>query len=245
MISIILAAGNGTRMRPLSYYVPKILLPVKGKPVLDYILGNLSSLDIETHYIVASEHLEIIERYLKYTNSKSVKVVRGLGWETGGDLSLALEQIDKVSDAVVLNGDIISDLNIVELYATHKASGKLATIGILSIDDINEAKRFGRVKLDENSIITSFEEKSQEMNDLPAFVNTGFYIFDRRLFEQRGRFFVPRRFKLENSLFPMLAKERELYGSITNVKYWWDVGTIDSYIKAENFMINKQGVIPP
>lgn len=232
-------------MRPLSYYVPKILLPVKGKPVLNYILGNLSAMDVETHYIVASEHLETIERYLKHTNLESVKLVRGLGWETGGDFSLALEQIDKVDDAVVLNGDILTDLNIAELYAKHKESGKLATIGVLSIDDINEAKRFGRIKLNENSMITSFEEKSQEVNDLPALVNTGFYIFDRRLIEQKDRFFVPRRFKLEGSLFPILAKENELYGIVTKVKYWWDVGTIDSYIKAENFMINEQGVIPP
>ena len=232
-------------MRPLSYYVPKILLPVKGKPVLDYILGNLSAMDVETHYIVASEHLETIDRYLKHTNLESVKLVRGLGWETGGDFSLALEQIDEVDDAVVLNGDILTDLNITELYAKHKESGKLATIGVLSIDDINEAKRFGRIKLDRNSMITRFEEKSQEMNDLPALVNTGFYIFDRRLIEQKDRFFVPRRFKLEGSLFPLLAKENELYGNVTKLKYWWDVGTIDSYIKAENFMINEQGVIPP
>ena len=116
MISIILAAGNGTRIRPLSYYIPKILLPVKGKPVLDYVLRNLSSLKIDTHYIVASEHLETIESYLKNTGMDNVKVVRGLGWETGGDLSIAMEEINVTDDAAVMNGDIITDVDMSELY---------------------------------------------------------------------------------------------------------------------------------
>lgn len=52
VISIILAAGQGTRMRPLSYFVLKILLPVRGQPVLDYLLGNIKNVDVKHHYIV-------------------------------------------------------------------------------------------------------------------------------------------------------------------------------------------------
>ncbi len=245
LISIILAAGSGTRMRPLSYYVPKILLPVKGKPVLDYLLNNLAGLDIETHYIVAFEHLETIERYLKNTGIDNVKVVRGLGWETGGDLSLALEQICRDEDAAVMNGDIITDVNMSKLYEKHKETGNLATIAILSLEDREEAKRFGRIQLGENSRITKFEEKSARTDEIPALVNTGFYIFDRKLIEQRSSYLVPRRFKLENTLFPRLADEKKLSGYVANINYWWDVGTMDSYLKAENFMINEKGVVPP
>ena len=245
LISIILAAGSGTRMRPLSYYVPKILLPVKGKPVLDYILGNLSPLDVETHYIVASEHLETIERYLKSTGKENVQVIRGLGWETGGDLSLALEQIDKIDDAAVMNGDIITDVDMSKLYEVHKNAKSLATIAILSLEDQEEAKRFGRIKLDEDYKITDFEEKSSRVGEMPALVNTGFYIFDKELIKNRDKYLVPRRFKLENVLFPRLVNEERLSGYITDINYWWDVGTIDSYIRAENFMINKRGVVPP
>lgn len=245
MISIILAAGSGTRMRPLSYYVPKILLPVKGKPVLDYILGNLSQLDVETHYIVASEHLETIERYLKNTGIENVQVVRGLGWETGGDLSLAVEQISRIDDAAVMNGDIITDVNMSMLYEKHQKSGSLASIAILSLDDEEEARRFGRINLDENSKITKFEEKASRPEDMPTLVNTGFYIFDKKLIENRDKYLIPKKFKLENVLFPRLAEEKKLSGFITDINYWWDVGTIESYLKAENFMINRKGVVPP
>jgi NDP-sugar pyrophosphorylase family protein len=245
LISIILAAGNGTRIRPLSYYVPKILLPVKGKPVLDYVLRNLSSLDINTHYIVASEHLETIEAYLKNTGMDNVKVVRGLGWETGGDLSLALEQIDASEDVAVMNGDIITDIDMSKLYNHHKKTGKLASIAVFSLNDPMEAKRFGRIELSNDSTVAKFDEKSQENTNVPALVNTGFYIFDHRLIERRNEYLVPRKFKLENTLFPRLAMEHQLSGHVMEINYWWDVGTIDSYLKAENYMINNHGVVPP
>ena len=245
MISIILAAGSGTRMRPLSYYVPKILLPVKGKPVLDYVLENLSHLKVDTHYIVVSEHLETVDRYLKNTGMDNVKVVRGLGWETGGDLSLALEQINVTEDAAVMNGDIITDVDMSELYKHHLKTEKLASIAVLSLNDPMEAKRFGRIELSNDSTVTKFDEKSQENTKVPALVNTGFYIFDHRLIERRHEYLVPRKFKLENTLFPRLASEHQLSGHVMEINYWWDVGTIDSYIKAENYVINNHGVVPP
>jgi NDP-sugar pyrophosphorylase family protein len=245
LISIILAAGNGTRIRPLSYYVPKILLPVKGRPVLDYVLRNLSSLGVSTHYIVASEHLETIEAYLKNTGMDNVKVVRGLGWETGGDLSLALEQIDASEDVAVMNGDIITDIDMSKLYDHHKKNGRLASIAVFSLNDPMEAKRFGRIELRNDSTVAKFDEKSQENTKVPALVNTGFYIFDHRLIERRHEYLVPRKFKLENTLFPRLAMEHQLSGHVMEINYWWDVGTIDSYLKAENYMINNHGVVPP
>lgn len=245
MISIILAAGSGTRMRPISYYIPKILLPVKGKPVLNYVLDNLNHLKVRTHYIVVSEHLETVDKYLKSTGLDNLEVIRGLGWETGGDLSLALEQIDTKEDAAVMNGDIITDVDMSKLYDHHKKTGKLASIAVFALNDPLEAKRFGRIELNEDSTVTKFAEKSQENNSVPALVNTGFYIFDRKLIERRNEYLVPRKFKLEDALFPRLAKEDQLSGLVMGIKYWWDVGTIDSYLKAENYMINNHGVVPP
>ena len=119
MKSVILAAGQGTRMRPLSYIIPKVLLPVRGKPVLDYLLANLESLDIEHHYVVVSEQYDTVQTYLEKTGTDNVSVIKGLGWETGGDLSLALEEIGKDQDIVVMNGDIITDVKLSDLYDFH------------------------------------------------------------------------------------------------------------------------------
>lgn len=245
MISVILAAGSGTRLRPLSYFVPKILLPVKGKPVLDYILNNMKGLDIDTHYIVASEQRSIIQNYIERMGMDNIRVVRGLGWETGGDLSIALEQIQESDDVIVTNGDIVTDINLERLYKFHKSTDAYVTMSVFELFDREEAKRFGRIELNGGGLVVRFTEKPPEINRIPAIVNTGFYVFDRKIIDMRMDYLVPRKFKLETELFPRLTREMRLYSHITELNYWWDVGTISSYLKAEQFLINERGIIPP
>lgn len=241
---VILAAGSGTRIRPISYFLPKILLPVKGVPVLEYIIENVKDLNPDKIFIVASENLEIIERFLEKTGKENVKVVRGLGWETGGDLSLALEQINDVDDYVVMNGDIVTDINLKDTYDFHKSVNAYVTASVFDMED-EEAKRFGRIQMDEKGQISKFLEKSATSPDSRSIVNSGFYIFDRTLIEKRSKYLIPRRFKLETDLFPLLAGEGKMFGHISKLDYWWDVGTIESYLKAENYMINRKGVVAP
>ena len=78
-----------------------------------------------------------------------------------------------------------------------------------------------------------------------SIVNTGFYVFDRRLIAQKKDYLVPKKSKLELDLFPRLAKEGKLFGAVESLGYWWDVGTIDSYLKAEEYFVTGKGVIPP
>lgn len=245
LISIILAAGSGIRMRPLSYFIPKVLLPVRGRPVLDYLMRNMQNLDIETHYIIASEHLETIERYAQTLAMDNVKVIRALGWETGGDLSLGLEQIGIEDHMLVMNGDIVTDLDYSNIWKDHQKLGGLATLGILDLENEEDAKRFGQIKLDEKNKILSFDEKNKSPMKGHNLVNTGFYLFDKELIRKRSEYLVPRKFKLENELFPKLSKEGKLFGSISEIKYWWDVGTMDSYLKTEEFLINSERIVPP
>ena len=245
MISIILAAGGATRTRPLSYYIPKILLPVKGKPVLNYLLRNLEGLDIETHYVIVSEQYETVERYVKSVPLEKVRLVKGLGWETGGDLALALEQIEPNDDVIVMNGDIVTDLDMASVYNVHTKSQAYATIALFRLENPEEARRFGEVKLGTDSFITRFEEKPSSPVNASSIVNTGFYVFDRRLIDQRKDYLVPKKSKLELDLFPRLASERRLFGAVESLGYWWDVGTIDSYLKAEEYFVTGKGVIPP
>lgn len=245
MISIILAAGSGTRMRPLSFYIPKILLPVRGKPVLSYLLKNMDSLPVKKTYIIASQHLETIERYIENTSAKDTEVIRALGWETGGDLALSLEQIGAVDDALVMNGDIVTDIDYAEIWQTHKEKGGLATIGTFSLRDPESAKRFGQIRTDSDGKIISFNEKMTTSKEKEILVNTGFYVLDRKLMEKKESYLVPRKFKLEDELFPRLAREGKLFSAPNKVKYWWDVGTMESYLKTEEFLINNSGVVPP
>jgi len=245
MISIILAAGQGTRMRPLSYFIPKILLPVRGKPVLDYLIDNMRNVEVDHHYIVASEHVEAIETYLDKTGKKNISTIRGLGWETGGDLSIAFEEIGDGDDAIVMNGDIITDVDMGQLYSFHKEHKPLVSMSLLELNDEEEAKRFGQIEIDKDSAIIEFSEKNQSGIRKSKLVNVGFYIFSREFISHRSEYMTPRKFKIERDLFPRLAHEHKLFGMKMDINYWWDVGTMSSYLKAEHFFINGKGIIPP
>lgn len=243
MYSIILAAGKGTRMAPLSHYIPKLLLPVRGKPVLIYTLESMKNLPIDTHYIVVSKHINSIDTYIEKTGSKNIKTVQALGWETGGDLAIAMEEININEDVVVMNGDLITDVSIDEMYKVHKASGADVTISLFPINDKEEAKRLGSVELDKDNKVIKFIEKPTEIKSLPALAAVGIYIFDKKFMEKRRNYLTPRKFKLELELWPKLAQEGKLYGYVAHPKYFWDVGTMESYMLAENFMADKEGII--
>lgn len=246
LLSVILAAGPATRMRPLSYFLPKILLPVRGRPVLEYLKGCMANVPVSTHYVVVSEHREVVEQYLHGTGATDVRVVSGLGWETGGDLALALEQIRPEVDIVVANGDIVTDVDISQIVRFHRERRPLVTMGAFELTNAEEAKRFGRLEVGPEGTVRRFLEKSAEPAKTPVLVNNGIYVFDRRLVGPgRGDYFVPRVFKLEVELFPRLASEGELLACRTSPTYWWDVGTMASYLEAERFLTTTQSVIPP
>ncbi|MDE1824987.1 MAG: nucleotidyltransferase family protein [Candidatus Micrarchaeota archaeon] len=245
MHSIILAAGQGSRMAPLSYYIPKLLIPVKGKPILSYLLENMKGLDIDTHYIVASKNITTITTYLEKAGIDNVKVVQALGWETGGDLSIAMEEISREDEVIVLNGDLITDIPVHDMWKFHKEKGSYVTMALFTVPELEEAKRLGVAELDQDKKITKFVEKPSEIKSLPAYVNAGIYIFDKKFMQKRREYLVPKKFKIESTLFPKLVDEGKLYGYVSNFKYWWDVGTMESYLHAENFMASKGGVIPP
>jgi NDP-sugar pyrophosphorylase family protein len=245
MYSIILAAGNGTRIAPLSHYIPKLLLPVRGKPVLSYLLESMSDLPIDTHYIVASKHISTIENYLEKTGTTNVKVVQALGWETGGDLAIAMEEIGRDDDVIVMNGDLITDFSIKDLIKSHKNSNAEVTISLFKVNDEGEAKRLGSAELDGNSKVIKFIEKPTEIKSLPSLAAVGFYIFSKKFMENRRKYLTPRKFKLELELWPKLAEEGKLYGYVGDFNYYWDVGTLKSYLHAENSMAAREGIIPP
>ncbi|MEM3238142.1 MAG: nucleotidyltransferase family protein [Thermoplasmata archaeon] len=234
MISIILAAGQGTRLRPLTYAIPKVLLPVNGKVVLEYLLDNIKNVDVEHTYVVVSEHADLVTTYIKKANLENVSVIRGLGWETGGDLSIAFEEINKTDDYIVLNGDIVTDLDLAMLYEFHRNKRPYVSMSLIKFEDPELVKRFGQIEVD-GEIVTKFLEKTTYRKG--GYVNVGFYIFDRDFIKVRSKYMVTRKFKIEHDLFPMLAREKKLYGKLMKSGYWWDVGTLESYIEAENNLI--------
>ncbi len=228
MISIILAAGQGKRLRPLTYYIPKVLMPVYGKPILNHIMEKIYSLGIEENYVVVSEFYDIVKKYIEKTDMKNINVIKGLGWETEGDLSLALEEIGKDDDYLVMNGDMVTDINLNDLLNFHKNNNGYLTMTVIKVKD-ESTERYGSITMDFDGKIIKFSEKKDSNAE---YINAGIYIFDRKLIEKRYEYLKIKKVKLEEDLFPRLANEGLVYGFLAKYSYFFDVGTIESYKKA-------------
>jgi len=235
--SIILAAGKGMRLRPLTYGIPKPLLPVGGKPVIDFVIDNLLTCkEIDTVYVGVSHMQSMISSYLAHTPRDNVKVetVSTLCWETGGDIKLIAVEKEINEPVVVAYGDNVTKMNVDRLVKFHRKMGKSATVALFRVP-WKEVHRFGVAKVEKN-LITKFVEKPEKAESNLA--NIGYYILEPEVIWN-----IPTgKVKMESVVFPKLAEEGELAGLVYNLKYWLDIGTIEAYRKANRMM---EGILPP
>jgi D,D-heptose 1,7-bisphosphate phosphatase len=227
--AIILAGGLGTRLRGVVGDVPKVLAAVRGRPFLDLILETLSRCPFMGRVVIATGYMaeRIHHRYgsghpypFDITFSEEKKL---LG--TGGAIKKALKHT--MTDTVLaLNGDSYVDVNLVDLYASHKARKAAMTMVLKAADD---AGQFGTVKVDTSMRITEFEEKKGTAAE--AIINAGVYVFHRDLFDgvPDG---VP--LSLERDLLPGFL-HRGVYGYVSSGKFI-DIGTPKSYRMADTYL---------
>ena len=262
MKAIILAAGKGTRLRPLTYGIPKPLLPIKGRPIIDWILSNVKSCEeIEdifvaipgatsgefTDRMLGVAHGISLDTYLRNV-SERIRTIPTFQMETGGDLTHVLEQAKIDSGSVlVAYGDILTQVNLKEMANYHekcrKELGIAATVLLFEVPE-KEVSRFGIAKVVKKrgfDLIEEFVEKPKLEEAPSRLANAGYYILEIDDIKQ----ILPReRIKVEQSIFPKLAKEGKLAGFITKLPFWIDIGTKESYELA-NKLAYENLIIPP
>ncbi len=238
MIGIILAAGEGKRLRPLTYAIPKPMLPVGGKPVLDYVVENLKKCkEIKKVYVAVSRSRGTIENYIGHMDyGVEVELVTTLGWETGGDLKIVLNEKEITGPVIVAYGDVVSDIDTADLLAFHRRMKKESTVSLFEVPD-DEVNRFGIAEYD-SGLVKRFVEKPK-LEDAPSnLANAGCYILEKGAYSQ-----LPlEKKRVEETLFPHLAKTGELAGYVCKPSHWLDIGTIDAYRKANRLV---EGILPP
>jgi len=241
MKAIILAAGKGTRLKPLTYGIPKPLLPVGGKPVIYYVIDNLMTArtDLDQILVAVSYMKEVIENYLKHAPRDHIPIetVTTLGWETGGDLHTIVVEKEISGPVIVAYGDNVTDINIGELVKFHRKMGKLATMALFRVP-WEEVDRFGIAEVNADSMVSSFVEKPVRKEAKSNLANAGYYILEQPVLEALPH----KKMKMEHAVFPTLAREGQLAAFIYNPSYWLDIGTIESYRKANKMM---EGILPP
>lgn len=227
--SIVLAGGLGTRLRGVVPELPKALAPVNDKPFLDIILSSLSKWGCIEKVVIAAGYMadKIIERY-RDTSRYNFKMLFSVEEEllgTGGAIKKALQQTETDS-VLVLNGDSYVETDLHVLAKKHMETSASMTIVLREVDN---ASRYGRVKLNSDNRIECFEEKTPERSK--GYINAGMYLIKRKLFDDVKDNNV---ISLEKELLPAFIKEG-VFGYISSGKFI-DIGIPETYKIADKYL---------
>ena len=227
-VGVLFCGGKGIRMRPLTYYIQKVMLPISGKPILEYILLYFKKHGV-TDLILLVDHMkEQIQGYfdngerwglnLSYVPDKSEP--KG----TGTALLNAKKYI-KGRRVIVYYSDIITDANLTEMIQYHQNHGKWATILATRGWQI----RVGTAEIDEAQYVRSFKEKPT----LELLVNTGISILEPIIFNYLNEFDPNISIDLSRDIFPNLVEKKQMKAYIPKKCYWEDIGSIERYEKLD------------
>lgn len=234
--AMIMAAGVGSRLDPLTQDIPKPLVPIANRPVMDILLEKLTDISIKD--VIANTHYKaekIIERYKKnkiginfnYIHEKELS-------GTAGGVKKCQFFFDEGEDFLVLSADGLSNADLKAQIEAHKKSGAIATIGIKKIN-LEEIPHFGVVVTDEEGFIKEFQEKPSIKEAKSDCINTGIYIFNYKIFD-----YIPADmfYDFAKNVFPdLLSKGIKINTFIVN-EYWSDIGTIEQYFQSTKDLFN-------
>ncbi len=224
--AMVMAAGMGSRLEPITLMFPKPLIPVMNRPLMDIILSQLHAIGVDevisnTYYLAD----QIIDRYSK--NNLGIKFSHIKETElsgTAGGVKKCQFFFDEGEDFIVMSGDVLTTADITEGIEIHKKSGAIATIGVKQIPH-ELVSHFGVVVTDEKGFITEFQEKPPVEEAKSNLINTGIYIFNYKIFD-----YIPENtfYDFAKNVFPKLLEENQI--NTFQVKgYWNDIGTIGQY----------------
>lgn len=240
--AMILSAGVGSRLEPLTLSIPKPLVPLVNIPVMDILLAQLKKFGVES--VVANTHYfaqKIHDRYMKNSpvelnfSFTEEEVLSG----TAGGLKKCQYYFNEGENFFVLSADGLSDVDLAAISESHTQSGAIATI-ILKNVERSEVFKFGVIVQDENGFVKEFQEKPSVEEAQSTLTNTGIYVFNYKIFD-----FIPENmfFDFAKDVFPALQKKGEKINTFIMDNYWNDIGAIRQYVQSTRDIFDKKIVI--
>jgi NDP-mannose synthase len=222
MKAVILAGGLGTRLRPFTEIIPKPLLPIGEKSVLEIQIDRLKKHGFEEIYLATNYKSEYIENYFGDGSRYGVKLkvskeIKPLG--TAGPLLLLKEELNE--PFIVMNGDILSLINFTDLYNFACAKESLLTI---SVKKEITPFAFGNIFFDEDKV-TGIQEKP----DIIMYILAGIYVMKPEIF----KFFPDDEYFGMDTLIKLMLEEHHLITKYDLKEYWLDIGRLNDYEKAQ------------
>ncbi len=234
--AVVLVGGEGTRLRPLTNRRPKPLLPVLGRPCVEYSLRSLASAGIGRVFLACGYRSDAIVHALGNGSSFGVNMTyafEDVPMGTAGAVKLLEQKLDDTF--VVVMGDTLMDIDLAEVIKAHKRTEATVTIALTEVDRPTE---YGIVGLDDAGRIVRFKEKPKADEVFSNLINAGVYVIQKEAFEH-----VPAntKFDFSKNLFPKLLEEGySLFGSkLTGM--WKDIGRPTDLLDANIRMADRRG----
>lgn len=223
MIGVILTAGEGTRMRPLTLSRPKTMIPVAGKPILQYNIEALKEAGIDEIIMIVGYHQEVIKNYFQDGEKLGVKMRYVTQNERLGTAHAIGTLAGSIKGTfVILNGDIIVDSQLIkDLITKYDANNARSILTLIEVDDPSQ---FGVVELEGDKIVNLVEKPTLE--EAPSnLINAGIYLFDENIFpaiEKTEK--SPRgEYEITDSIKIQMKKEETVLG-LKSTDKWVDIG---------------------
>ena len=235
MKAVIMAGGEGTRLRPLTSNQPKPMLPMANIPMMEHVVNLLRQHGFEDIVVTVAFMANAIRTYFGDGSEFGVRMVYAtestpLG--TAGSVRNARDELDE--RFLVLSGDVLTDIDLAQVVDFHDARGGLATLALKAVENPLE---FGIVITREDGSIERFLEKPTWGQVFSDTINTGIYVLEPEIFD-----FIPEGLPVDFSgdSFPeALAAGKPLFGYIAD-GYWEDVGTLEAYLKAHQDILDQR-----
>jgi NDP-mannose synthase len=221
-LAVILAGGRGTRLRPYTTTIPKPLVPVGERPILDLVLRQLRAAGVRRVRLAVSHMAELIMAFFGDGSKFDLAIEYAVEAEPLGTVGPLARMAGLPDDFIVMNGDVLTDLNYAKLFADHVSAGTLLT---LSTYRRRQTLDFGVLDLDKSArLVVGFREKPVDLVD----VSMGVYVFNRALIER-----IPRDgpYGLDELVLAMLAEGEPIHAHPFD-GYWLDLGRPDDYDRA-------------
>ncbi|GBD94352.1 D-glycero-alpha-D-manno-heptose 1-phosphate guanylyltransferase [bacterium BMS3Abin05] len=224
MKAVIMAGGFGTRLKPLTNNLPKPMVPVANKPMMQHIIELLKKHNISKIISLLFYQSEKIRGYFKDGSSQNVRIEYNLSEDdfgTAGSVKNAERFLDE--RFLVISGDVLTDFDLTKAIRFHEAKGSFAT---LILTRVTNPLPFGVVITDDSGKVVRFLEKPTWGQVFSDTVNTGIYILEHEVLN-----YIPEKteFDFSKNLFPLLLSEgKPVYGYIAE-GYWQDVGDLRQY----------------
>ena len=227
MKAVVMAGGEGTRLRPLTSNQPKPMVPIVGKPCMEHIVELLKQHGFEDVIVTVAFLPQAIRSYFGNGESLGVEInysVEESPLGTAGSVRHAAGRLDDTF--LVISGDALCDVDLTRLVEVHREKGASVTIGLKSVENPLE---FGIVVTDEDGRVERFLEKPSWGQVFSDTINTGIYVIEPEVLKH-----IPtdRPYDFAKELFPLLLEMgRPIYGHVFD-GYWQDIGNLDQFRQA-------------